>query len=109
VESVKAAAWCPSQCWTCTALRPSANSRLAHALDRDVQALEGLGRQLLLLAQQPQQDVLGADVVVPEDSRLLVSEDDDLSGPFCEPLEHRPEHPTCACESIGLASLWFET
>ena len=60
----------------------------AHALDGDVEALEHARREALLLAQQPEQDVLGADVVVLERSRLLLREDDHLPGPFCESLEH---------------------
>ena len=59
-----------------------------HPLDGDVEALEHAGRQALLFAQQPEQDVLGADVVVLERPRLFLREHDDLSGPFCESLEH---------------------
>jgi hypothetical protein len=50
--------------------------------------LEHASGQALLLAQQSEQDVLGADVVVLERSRLLLRENDDLTGPFCESLEH---------------------
>ncbi len=60
----------------------------AHALDGDVEALEHARGEALLLAQQPEQDVLGADVVVLERPRLLLRENDDLPGPFCESLEH---------------------
>jgi hypothetical protein len=60
----------------------------AHTLDGDVQALEDAGRQTLLLAEQSQQDVLGADVVVLEGARLLLGEDDHLPGTFCKSLEH---------------------
>ncbi len=60
----------------------------AHALDGDVEALEHAGGQALLLAQQAEQDVLGADVVVLERPRLLLRENDHLPGPFCESLEH---------------------
>ena len=60
----------------------------AHALDGDVEALEHPRGQALLLAQQPEQDVLGADVVVLERPRLLLRENDHLPGPFCESLEH---------------------
>ncbi len=66
----------------------------AHALDGDVEALEHACRQALLLAQQPEQDVLGADVVVLERPRLLLRENDHLPGPFCESLEHRVV-PSC--------------
>ncbi len=60
----------------------------AHALHGDVEALEHASGQALLLAQQSEQDVLGADVVVLERSRLLLRENDHLAGPFCESLEH---------------------
>ena len=60
----------------------------AHALDGDVEALEHAGCETLLLAQQPEQDVLGADVVVLERPRLLLREDDHLAGAFCESLKH---------------------
>ena len=60
----------------------------AHALDGDVEGLEDAGGEALLLAQQAEQDVLGADVVVLERPRLLLGEDDHLAGPLCESLEH---------------------
>ena len=62
----------------------------ADALDGDVEALEHARREALLLAEQPEQDVLGADVVVLERPRLLLGENDHLAGPFCESLEHAP-------------------
>ena len=60
----------------------------ADALDRDVEGLEHPGGQALLLAEQAEQDVLGADVVVLESPRLLLGEDDYLAGSLCESLEH---------------------
>lgn len=39
-------------------------------------------------AVNPEQDVLGADVVVPEPPRLVLSEDDDVASTFSEPLGH---------------------
>jgi hypothetical protein len=59
----------------------------ADPLDGDVQRLEDAGGQALLLAQQAEQDVLGADVVVLERPGLLLGEDDHLTGPLCESLE----------------------
>ena len=59
----------------------------ADALDGDVERLEHAGGEALLLAQQAEQDVLGADVVVLEGPGLLLGEDDHLPGPFCESLE----------------------
>ena len=60
----------------------------AHALDGDVERLEDAGGKALLLAQQAQQDVLGADVVVLELPGLFLCEDDDLAGSLCKSLEH---------------------
>ena len=59
----------------------------ADALDGDVERLEHARGEALLLAEQPEQDVLGADVVVLERPRLLLGEDDDLPGSLCESLE----------------------
>src|ERR1700754_2425084 len=44
----------------------------AHSFNGDVEGLENAGSQALLLAQQPEQDVLGADVVVLERPGLLL-------------------------------------
>ena len=60
----------------------------AHLLDGDVERLEHARGETLLLAQEPEQDVLGADVVVLERPRLVLREDDDLASPFGESLEH---------------------
>ena len=60
----------------------------ADALDGDVEGLEHAGGQALLLAEQAEQDVLGADVVVLEGPRLFLGEDDYLTGPLGESLEH---------------------
>ena len=60
----------------------------ADALHGDVERLEHARGETLLLAEQAEQDVLGADVVVLEDAGLLLGEDDHLAGPFGEALEH---------------------
>ena len=60
----------------------------ADALHRDVEALEHACREALLFAQQPEQDVLRADVVVLERPRLFLRENDHLTGPLCKSLEH---------------------
>jgi hypothetical protein len=60
----------------------------AHTLDGDVQALQDTCREALFLAQQPEQDVLGADVVVLEGPRLFLGEDNHLTCSLCESLEH---------------------
>src|SRR4051812_775423 len=60
----------------------------AHALDGDVERLEDPSGKALLLAEQAEEDVLRADVVVLERSRLFLRENDDLAGPFRKSLEH---------------------
>ena len=61
----------------------------AHPFDGDVEGLEDAGGETLLLAEQAEQDVLGADVVVLERPRLLLGEDDDLAGSLGESLEQK--------------------
>jgi hypothetical protein len=48
-------------------------------------------REPLLFAQQAEQDVLGADVVVAQPPRLFLSQDDDVAGALCKSLEQTPE------------------
>src|SRR5262249_59280197 len=59
----------------------------ADPLGGDVERLEDPRRQSLLLAEQAEQDVLGADVVVLERASLFLGQDDYLSGSLCESLE----------------------
>jgi len=63
----------------------------AHALDGDVQRLEDPGSEPLLLAQEAEQDVLRADVVVLERASLFLGEDNHLAGSFGESLK------PCSC------------
>ncbi len=60
----------------------------ANLLDGDVERLEDARGETLLLAEQAEQDVLGADVVVLEGAGLVLGENDDLAGPLREALEH---------------------
>ena len=60
----------------------------AHGLERDAEALEGLGGDAFALVDQPEQDVLGADVGVVQQARFLLGEDDDPAGPVGESFEH---------------------
>ena len=62
---------------------------LAHGVERDAEALEGLGCDALALVDETEQDVLGADVVVVEHLRLFLGEDDHSTGSVRESLEHR--------------------
>src|SRR5262249_30201439 len=65
----------------------------ADALDGDVERLEHPSGQAFLLAEQAEQDVLGADVVVLESPRLLLGEDHYLTGSLSESLEHQSVFP----------------
>src|SRR5881398_829499 len=63
-------------------------ARVLESLDGDVEGLEDARGQPLLLAEQTEQDVLGADVIVLERAGFLLGQDDHLAGPLCESLEH---------------------
>ncbi len=65
----------------------------AHLLDRDVERLEHARRETFLFAEQPEQDVLGADVVVLQRPGFVLCEDDYLASPFSEAFEHCPSTP----------------
>jgi hypothetical protein len=64
-----------------------------HFLHRDVEGLEHPRRETLFLAEQPEQDVLGADVVVLQRPCLVLREDDDLASPFSKAFEQVPSTP----------------
>ena len=66
----------------------------AHGLERDAERLEGLRGDALTLVDEPEQDVLGADVVVVEEARLFLGQDDDPAGPVGEPFEQESVPPT---------------
>ena len=57
-------------------------------LERDVERLERLGGDAVLLADQTEQQVLGADVVLVEHARFFLRVDDDPSRLLGESLEH---------------------
>jgi hypothetical protein len=57
-------------------------------LEGDVERLQGARRQAFLLAEQPEEDVLRADVVVLESVGFVLGDDDGLPGAFGEALEH---------------------
>jgi hypothetical protein len=58
-------------------------------LKGDAQRLQRLGGDPFALVDQPQQQVLGADVVVIEEPSLLLGEDHDAPRPVGEALKHR--------------------
>ena len=59
-----------------------------HGFERDAERLQRLGRYTLTLVDEPEQDVLGADVVVVQQARFFLRQDNDPSGPVGEPFEH---------------------
>ena len=70
------------------ALPDDAGDLRAHLLDGDVEALEHAGGETLFFAEQAEQDVLGADVVVLEGAGLVLGQHDHLSGSLGEAFEH---------------------
>ena len=58
---------------------------LAHGVERDAEGLERLGGDAFALVDQPEQDVLGADVVVVEHPGLFLGQDDDATRAVGEP------------------------
>src|SRR5262249_30503766 len=56
-------------------------------LERDAERLERLRGDALALVDEAEEDVLGADVVVVQETCFLLSQDDDSAGPVCEALE----------------------
>jgi hypothetical protein len=77
---------------------------LADGLQRDPQGLQGLRGDPLTLVDQPEQDVLRADVVVVEHPRLFLGEDHDPAGPVREPLKHALLPPDRRTGPSGLTS-----
>ena len=57
-------------------------------LERHAERLQCRRRDTLALVDEPQQDVLGPDVVVVEEAGLLLGEDDHWTCPVREPFEH---------------------
>src|SRR5262249_47256701 len=70
------------------ALADDARNLGTHLFDGDVKGLEHPRCEALLLAQQAEQDVLGADGVVLQRPGFVLCKNDDLTGSLCEPLEH---------------------
>jgi hypothetical protein len=70
------------------ALTDEADDLRSHLRIANIERSQNPCRKPLLLAQQPEQDVLRTEVVVPERPRILLREHDDLPGTFGEPLEH---------------------
>ena len=54
----------------------------------DVEALQRLGGDALPFVQEAEEDVLGADVIVVEQTRFFLGQYDDPAGTVCEALKH---------------------
>ena len=57
-------------------------------LERDAERLERLGRDAFALVDQPEEDVLRADVVVVEQARFLLRQHHHSASPISEAFEH---------------------
>ena len=66
---------------------------VADRFEADAERFQGLGRDTLAFVNQPEQDVLGADVVVVEQTRFFLRQHHHSSSPVGEPLEHRDIPP----------------
>jgi hypothetical protein len=64
-----------------------------HLFDRDVERLQHACGETLLFAQQAEEDVFGADVVVLQGAGLVLSEDDDLASSLGEAFEQLASFP----------------
>ena len=72
-----------------TAAVPMISSTCARTrLEREPHEFERPRRDAVALVDQAEQDVLGADVVVVQQARLLLGEDDHPPGPVGEAFEH---------------------
>ena len=60
----------------------------AHGFERDAERLERLGGDALALVDQAEEDVLGPDVVVVEQARFFLRQDDHSAGSIGEAFEH---------------------
>ena len=61
---------------------------VADCFEVDAEALETLGCDTFALVDQPEQDVLGADVVVVQQPRLFLRKHHHAAGSVREPLKH---------------------
>lgn len=59
-----------------------------HRVEGNPHGLERLGGHPFTLLDQPQEDVLGTDVIVIQRSRFLLCQDDNASCPVGKPFEH---------------------
>jgi hypothetical protein len=67
---------------------PMISSTCCGRLERDAERLEGLGGDAFALVDQPEQNVLGADVVVVEQASLFLGQHHHAAGSICESFKH---------------------
>ena len=60
----------------------------AHRLQRDAERFQRLRRDSLTLVDEAEQDVLGPDVVVVQQARFFLRQDNDSPGSVGEAFEH---------------------
>ncbi len=59
-----------------------------HRFERDAERFQGFGGDAFALVDETEKDVLGADVVVVEQTRFFLRQHHDSSSPIGEPFEH---------------------
>jgi hypothetical protein len=78
------------------------------AVERHPEALEGTACEPVRLAEEPEQDVLGADVVVLQLPGFLLGKDDNVPGAVSESFEHatrvQPRTPPRQYHAINKAN-----
>ena len=70
------------------ALPDDVDDLLADLVEADAQGLEGAGRDAFTFVNEPEKDVLGADVMVVEKASFFQGQDYDSASPLGESLEH---------------------
>ena len=89
---------------TCRLARSSADDRLnsrSGRLQADAELVQCLGRHPVGLAQQTEEEVLGADVVVAQPAGLLLGHHDGLARPVGETLEHARSIARLSMRRVG--------
>jgi hypothetical protein len=74
--------------WSLRALTNDFDDLGANRLEADTHALECASCDTFPLMDQTKKDVLGSDVVVVEEPRLFLGENDNSSSPVGEPFKH---------------------
>ena len=69
-------------------LADDVDNLLPHRVEPDTHGLERFGSHTFALVDQPEKNVLCADVVVIEKASFLLSQHDDPPSPLCESLKH---------------------